>query len=77
MTKKKTSKTEISNEVFELGIVLALSPLNFLLRKLPYTYAVTLSVLTVITWCMPVIIFFSLISNTIFVLEILFKLLRK
>ena len=81
MLKKKNKtrkvKMELSNEIFQLGISLALSPLNFILRKLNYYSAIATSIVTIFVWSTPVIIMFSLVANTIFVFEILFKLLRK
>lgn len=77
MKRKNKKNQELSNEVFELGISIALAPLNFLLRSLPYFYGVSASIIAIIVWCMPVILTFSLVSNTIFTIEIAIKLLRK
>ena len=78
MSKRKNNKkTELSNLVFEFGIMLALAPLNHILRVFPYYAAISIAVVTIFLWCMPIVIAFSLVSNTIFVIEILIKLLRK
>lgn len=75
--RKKKNNLDLSNFVFDKGIEMALYPLNVILRKLTYPWSVVLSLLAVVIWSMPIIIAFSIIANTIFVIEILIKILKR
>lgn len=70
-------KMRISNQVFELGVELCLAPINYLLRALPYPAGVIASVLSICVWAVPIMVIFSVISNLIFLAEIIVKLIRK
>lgn len=73
----KKKKNELSNVIFEAGIGFALQPINFFLKRLPYKFGVAASLASVVFWSMPIILFFSIISNTIFAIEIAVKLTKK
>lgn len=70
-------KMRISNQIFELGVELCLAPINYLLRALPYPAGVIASVLSICVWAVPIMVIFSVISNLIFLAEIIVKLIRK
>jgi hypothetical protein len=74
MSKKNN---RLSNQVFELGVELCLAPINFLLRALPYPAGVIASVISICLWAVPIMIVFSIISNLIFLAEIVYKLIKK
>lgn len=67
----------LSNQVFELGVELCLAPINFLLRALPYPAGVIASVVSICVWAVPIMVIFSIVSNLIFLAEIIVKLIRK
>lgn len=70
-------KMRISNQIFELGVELCLAPINYLLRALPYPAGVIASVLSICVWAVPIMVIFSVISNLIFLAEIIVKLIKK
>ena len=70
-------KMRISNQIFELGVELCLAPINYLLRALPYPAGVIASVVSICVWAVPIMVIFSVISNLIFLAEIIVKLIRK
>lgn len=70
-------KMRLSNQVFELGVELCLAPINYLLRALPYPAGVIASVVSICVWAVPIMVIFSIVSNLIFLAEIIVKLIRK
>lgn len=73
----KKKKNELSNIIFEAGIGVALQPINTFLRLLPYPWGVAASIASIVVWSMPVILLFSIVSNTIFAVEIGAKLFKR
>ena len=75
--RKRNSNMRLSNQLFELGVELCLAPINYFLRALPYPYGVIASVLSICVWAMPIMLVFSIVSNLIFLFEIITKLIKK
>lgn len=73
----RQKKMRLSNQVFELGVELCLAPINYLLRALPYPAGVIASVVSICVWAVPIMVIFSIVSNLIFLAEIIVKLIRK
>ena len=73
----RQKKMRISNQIFELGVELCLAPINYLLRALPYPAGVIASVVSICVWAVPIMVIFSIVSNLIFLAEIIVKLIRK
>lgn len=75
--KKTNNNQRLSNQVFQLGVELCLAPINYFLRALPYPYGVIASVVNICLWATPIMIIFSIVSNLIFLVEIIYKLIKK
>ena len=72
-----SNRQRLSNQIFELGVELCLAPINYFLRLLPYPYGVIASVINICVWSTPIMIIFSIVSNLVFLGEIILKLIKK
>lgn len=74
---KVTNLIKISDVIFDKGLYLTLSPINFLMRNVPYPLGVILATLVCITWSLFIVFVISILANSLLLLNALITIFKK